>query len=118
MSAAYWGYSLIIIIIILTIIYIYIYGLEESGFICRGHGARVCVILVLREYIWNVPAVSFVLPAFDDTGSLGFSPRPVVCSLGSTLGDCLPIPCGGIGGEQKMYVRTYIYGVGGVWIQL
>ena len=43
-----------------------------------GQGARTRVILVLRECIWNAPAVSLVLPAFDDTGSLGFPPRHVI----------------------------------------
>ena len=42
-----------------------------------GQGACTRVILALRECIWNVPAVSLVLPVFDDTGSLG-SPRQVV----------------------------------------
>ena len=59
-------------------------------------GQRVCarVIFVLRECIWNVPAVSLVVPAFDDTDSLGFPPRWVGCSADSTLGDYLPFPCG------------------------
>ena len=43
---------------------------EESEFNCwGGQGARVCVILVLRECIWKTPAVSLVLSAFDDTVS-------------------------------------------------
>ena len=41
-------------------------------------GVRARVILVLRECIWNAPAVSLVFPAFDDTGSLDSSPRQVV----------------------------------------
>ena len=36
-------------------------------------GGPARVILVLRECIWNAPEVSLVLPAFDVTGSLGFS---------------------------------------------
>ena len=36
-----------------------------------GQGPRARVILVLREFVWNVPAILFVLSAFDDTGSLG-----------------------------------------------
>ena len=32
--------------------------------------------------IWNAPAVSLVLPAFDDTRSLGSPPRQVVYPLG------------------------------------
>ena len=42
------------------------------------HEACSRVILVLLECILNAPAVSLVLPAFDDTGSLGFPPRQVV----------------------------------------
>ena len=40
--------------------------------------SRARVILVLRECIWNAPAVSLVLPVFDDTGSLGSPPRQLV----------------------------------------
>ena len=50
-----------------------------------GHGGRAHVILVLRECIWNAPAVSLVLPAFDDTGSLGSPPRQVVYPLVSMV---------------------------------
>ena len=39
---------------------------------------RARVILVLRESIWNEPAVSLVLPTLDDTGSLSSPPRQVV----------------------------------------
>ena len=47
----------------------------ECGFNCWGvQVARARVILVLREFIWNAPAVSLGLSAFDDTGSLGFPP--------------------------------------------
>ena len=35
-----------------------------------GQGAYTRVIFVLSECIWNAPAVSLILPAFDDTGSL------------------------------------------------
>ena len=50
--------------------------------------------------IWNAHAVSLVLPAFDDTDSLGSSPCQVVYPRlnGSTLGDCLPFSCGEYGG--------------------
>ena len=58
--------------------------------IVGDEGPRACIILVLRECIWNAPAVSFVFPAYDDTGSLGSPPRRVVFPPGSTLGDCLP----------------------------
>ena len=47
------------------------------------------VILVLRECIWNAPAVSLVFPAFDDIGSLGSPPRRVVYFC-----DCLSFPYG------------------------
>ena len=43
----------------------------------RSLGTHSRVILVLRECIWNAPAVSLVLPTFDDTGSLGSLPRRV-----------------------------------------
>ena len=43
----------------------------------EGQGARALFILVLRECIWNMPAVSLVLPAFNDTGSLGSLPHQV-----------------------------------------
>ena len=35
-----------------------------------SQGAYAHVILILRECIGNAPAVSLVLPAFDDTGPL------------------------------------------------
>ena len=44
-----------------------------------GQGVRAHV--VLRECIWNAPAVSPVLPAFDVTGSLGSPPRQVVSPM-------------------------------------
>ena len=64
----------------------------------EGQGACTRAILVLRECIWNAPVVSLVLPALDDTGSLGSLPCQVVYLAplfhGSTLDDCLPFPCG------------------------
>ena len=68
--------------------------LLESQWAC----ARV--ILVLHEYIWNVPTVSlflslFMIPApWVSSVSNGLSP----CLEGSTLGDCLPFHCGEYGG--------------------
>ena len=58
-------------------------------------GGPACVILVLRECIWNAPEVSLVVPAFDDTSSLGSPPTQVVYPRlnGSTMDDCLPFPC-------------------------
>ena len=53
-----------------------------------GLGTHPRFILVLRECIWNAPAVLLVLSTFDDTGSLGFPQRWVVYPPGSTLGDC------------------------------
>ena len=44
----------------------------------EGQGFRALVILVLRECIWNAPAVSLILPAFDDTGSMGSPPHQVI----------------------------------------
>ena len=44
-----------------------------------GQEACACVILVLHECIWNALAVSLVLPAFDDSGSLGSSLDQFVC---------------------------------------
>ena len=55
--------------------YIYIWGGGAWVPLLEGQGARARVILVLRERIWNAPAVSLVLKAFDDTGSLGSPPR-------------------------------------------
>ena len=65
-----------------------------------GQGARARLILVLRKYIWNAPALSLVLPTFDDTGSLNSPPRRVVYLPGSTLGECLPLPFRGIGKQS------------------
>ena len=48
------------------------------GLIVGDQGPRALVILVLRECIWNALAVSLVLPAFDDTGSLSSPQRQVV----------------------------------------
>ena len=44
----------------------------------RVQGTHARAILVLCECIRNAAAVSLVLTAFDDTGSLGSPPRPVV----------------------------------------
>ena len=63
-------------------IYIYIWG-EGLGSIVGDQGALARVVfLVLSECIWNVSAVSLVLSAFDDTGSLGNPPRRVVYHCG------------------------------------
>ena len=37
-------------------------------------------------------------PTFDGIGFLGSPPRQVVYLPGSYLGDCLPFPCGELGG--------------------
>ena len=58
-----------------------------------SQGSRARVIPVLLERIWDAPAVSFVLPTFDDTDSLGFPRRWVAYPPGSTLSDCLLFPC-------------------------
>ena len=51
----------------------------------RGEGTCARVTLVLRECFWNAPAVSLILPAFDDTGFLGSPPRQVVSPHGSIV---------------------------------
>ena len=69
------------------LLYIYLYGWGEFGFNCWGcQGTRARVILVLRECTWNAPAVSLVLPSFDDIGPLGFPPRWVVYPHSFTRG--------------------------------
>ena len=67
-------------------------GVRVQLLSCQGTRARFT--LGLRECIWNAPAASLALPAFDDTGSLGFPPRRVVYPPCSALGDCLPFHCG------------------------
>ena len=54
--------------------FIYVVWVQFLG----GERARARLILVLREFIWSAPAVSLVLPAIDDTGSLGSPPRQMV----------------------------------------
>ena len=70
-----------------------LWGGGSLGSFVGGQEASVCFILVLLEYIWNLSAVSLVLPAFDDTGSVGNPPCRVVYHHGSTLGDSLPFHC-------------------------
>ena len=50
-----------------------------------SQGACARVILVFRECIWNMPAVSLILPVFDVTGSLGSPPRQEVYPHGSMV---------------------------------
>ena len=50
-------------------------GRSLGSIVAEWSGVRARVILVLPEYIWNAPAVSFFLSAFDDTGFLGSPPR-------------------------------------------
>ena len=45
--------------------------LQKLVQLLKGEGARDRIILILHECIWNAPVVSLVLPAFEDTGSLG-----------------------------------------------
>ena len=61
--------------------------------ILGGLGARARVILVLRERIWNTPAVSLVFPALHDTGSLG-SPKGQVVYLPVSM---VPVSLRGVG---------------------
>ena len=56
----------------------YYYGVGVWVQILRGQGARACFTLALREWIWNAPVISLILPAYDNTGSLGYPPHPVV----------------------------------------
>ena len=60
-----------------------VWGGGSLGPTVGGYGIHTRVILVLREYIWNTPTVSFVIPTIDDTGSLGSLPRQVVYPPGS-----------------------------------
>ena len=65
----------------------------------EGQGACAHVILVLRECVWNAPAALLVLPAFDDTVSLGSSPHQVVYPLFQWFrpGKLPPVSLRGIG---------------------
>ena len=67
---------------------------RSLGSIAGGQRVRVRFILVLREFIWNAPAVSPVLSVFDDTGSLGSPPRRGSIPVVSTLGNSDLFPCG------------------------
>ena len=63
-------------------IYIYIYGVEGVWVQLLGsQGVYACVILILSECIWDAPVILLVLPAFDNTGSLGSPPHQVVTHL-------------------------------------
>ena len=50
-----------------------------------GKGVHAHVIFVLRKCVLYAPAVSFVLPALENTGSLGSPPHQVIYPSGSTL---------------------------------
>ena len=50
-----------------------------------AHALATQPVYVLRECIWNAPAVSLVLLTFDDTGFLGSSPRQMIYPLGSMV---------------------------------
>ena len=50
-------------------------GWGSLGSIAGSYGGTTCVIPVSCECIWSAPMVSLVLPAFDDTGSLGSPPN-------------------------------------------
>ena len=50
-----------------------------------GQRAHTHVILVLCECIWNMPVISLVFPAFDNTSSLGSPPHKVVYTPGSMV---------------------------------
>ena len=72
---------------------IYIYGVRGVWVQLLGvHGACIQVILVLHDCIWNSPIASLILPAFNDTGSLGF-PHWVTAShflVGNRKGELKP----------------------------
>ena len=64
-----------------------------------GFRRPALVLFFFSECIWNAPAVSLVLPAFDETGSHGSPPRRVVYHQSvSTLGDFLSFSCSEYGG--------------------
>ena len=78
LSAGCWGYSLNV--------YIYIYFPPLIGGGVRG---PAIVIFSFYANVINGTAVSLVLPAFDDTVSVGW------CNIvTSALGDCFPFPYG------------------------
>ena len=66
------------IYLFILFIYLFIWGGGSLGSIVGGLGDCTRVILVLCKCIWKAPAVSLVLPGFEDTGSLGSPPRQVV----------------------------------------
>ena len=65
--------------------------MESLGSNDGGSEGSRRVILVLRECIWNAPAISLVLPTFDVTGSLG-SLRQVVYPPGSMIPSWVTAP--------------------------
>ena len=67
------------------------------GLIVGALGARARVILVLSECIGNAPAVSLVLPHFDDTGSLCYPAGGVVYPRGFHRGLLPPVSLREIG---------------------
>ena len=77
----------------------YIYRVNCSG--VRGSGGPRSCYSCFTWMLWNSPAVLLVLPAFDDTESLGYSPRQVLYPVGSTRGDFLPFLCGELGEWAK-----------------
>ena len=60
----------------------YIWGGGVWVQLLKDQGARDRVVLVLCDCIWNAHEVSLVLPAFDQTGYLGYPPHQVVYSSG------------------------------------
>ena len=53
---------------------------------CIWNAAWVILHMGSLECIWNAPTVSLVLPAFNDTSSLGSPPRQVFYPRGFHLG--------------------------------
>ena len=67
--------------------------ITQEANLVKGWEVRELTLMLFLFYM-NVSGVclGFLLPAFDDTGSLG-SPHQVVYPPGSTLGNCLMFPC-------------------------
>ena len=75
-----------------------------------SQGARVRVILVVRECIWNGFMAVFDLPTFDATGSSGYPPcRVAYRSSDSTLITASRILGGNIEAELKPNLSLRFY---------
>ena len=80
-----------IVMYTLTVRKKHIYRVGESGFNCWG--VRRPELVLFLFYV-NVSGMHpFVLPAYEDSSSLGFHPHWLVYLPRSTLDDWLPFPC-------------------------